>query len=150
MLCIPSVHPLFARRAGSTQTYAQGGALALLPARSLAADGCCSGLVGRWKEPSREIVIGNSRGCRGLPVPSALHFPQHLSLLQLRFCLQREALGHAAGLAWGQLSSAVSQAVPARIAARRLAALPGHGLEPALEGPGWADIWELRLGHGSA
>lgn len=98
--------------------------------------------------PRGEITIGNSRDCHGLPVPSALRFPQHLSRLQQRFCLQWEAPSRAARLAWGQLSSAVPCAVPARVPARWLAALPGHGPELALEGPGCADVWELILGPG--
>lgn len=62
--------------------------------------------------PCGEITIGNSGDCHGLQVPSALCFPQHLSLLRQRFCLQWEAPGCAAGLAWGQLSSVVPCAVP--------------------------------------
>lgn len=96
--------------------------------------------------PCREIIIGNGRDCRGLLVLSALRFPQHLSLLQQRFCLQREAPGRAAGLAWGRPSSAVPCTVPARVPARWLATLPGHGPELALEEPGSADVWELILG----
>ena len=75
--------------------------------------------------PRREIAVGRSGDCHGLPIPSALCFPQHLSPLQQRFCLQWEVPGGAAGPAWGQLSSAVPCAVPARVPARRPAALQG-------------------------
>lgn len=56
--------------------------------------------------------------------------------------------GRAAGLAWGQPSSAAPCTVPARVLTRWLAALPGHGPELALEEPGRAEVWELILGPG--
>lgn len=75
-----------------------------------------------------------------------LSFPLHLSLLQQKFYLQREALGCAARLAWGQRSSAVPCPVPAPCLSESPTALPGHMPELALEEPGCADVWEFILG----
>lgn len=130
------------------QTCALRDALALLPAWSLTQTAAALAWLAGGINPCREIIIGNGGDCRGLPIPSVLCFPKNLSLLQQRFCLQWEVPGRAAGLAWGQLSSAVPCTVPARVPARWLAALPGHGLELALEEPGCAEVWELILGPG--
>lgn len=46
--------------------------------------------------PRRERIIGDSRGCRGLPVPSALRAPRHHAVVvQQRCCWQQGAPGRA-------------------------------------------------------